>query len=83
MSTEPASFTDESQKVCSEQVAVTQDTGSASGSNMGKLFGDLTNCSIGHITINVNPNIHPTITIHQDDDDKYDEIVSSLNLDIC
>ena len=29
-------------------------------SSMGRLFGDLTNCSIGQITINVNPNILPS-----------------------
>ena len=50
-------------KVTTQQVTVTQDAGSASASNMGKLFGDLTNCSIGQITINVNPNIYLTIML--------------------
>ena len=52
------------------------------GASMGTVFRDLINCSIGKITINVNPNVHPSIIIRQDEDEKYDEIIKSLNLDI-
>ena len=31
----------------------------------------------------LSPKKKPRFTIHQDDDDKYNDIVSSLNLDIC
>ena len=85
MSTDSASFTGESDYsagYCDSR------RWSASTNNMGKLFGDLTNCSIGQITINVNPNIHLTITLgHKKDDgnndDEFDELLKNVNLDIC
>ena len=38
----------------------------SAGSSMGRLFGDLTNCSIGQITVNVNP----TITVHHEESEE-------------
>ena len=85
MLTDSASSTGELKKVTTQEVTVTQDTGSASANNMGKLLGDLTNCSIGQITINVNPNIHPLG--HEKDDgdnnDEFDELIKNVDLDIC
>lgn len=86
MSKESASFSGQLRQVPSQQVNVMQDSGSASASSMGKILEDLTNCSIGQITINVNPNIHPTISLghkKDDSDDEFDEILKNVNLDIC
>ena len=86
MSKESASFSGQLRQVSSQQVNVMQDSGSASASSMGKILEDLTNCSIGQTTINVNPNIHPTISLghkKDDSDDEFDEILKNVNLDIC
>ena len=89
MSNQSTSFSGQLRQVPSQQINVTQDSGLASGSGMAKIFGDLTNCSIGQITVNVNPNIHPTISLgarkddSDDDDEKLDDILKSVNLDIC
>ena len=56
MSNQSTSFSGQLREVPSQQSNVTQDSGLSSGSGMGKIFGDLTNCSIGQVTVNVNPN---------------------------
>ena len=80
MSTQSTSFADEFQKVSSHHIAATP--GLESVASVGTVFRDFINCSVGKITINVNPNVQPTIIIWQDEDEKYDEIVKSMNLDI-
>ena len=44
-------------------------------SSMGRLFGDMTKCSIGQITINVNPNIHPTTQLNKEQE--FDEVLKT------
>ena len=96
MATEATSYKDELNKVENQQVAVratntenkqvkaTENNQTvavnSAGSSMGRLFGDLTNCSIGQITVNVNP----TITVHHEEsEDAFDEILKTMNLDFC
>ena len=46
--------------------------------NIGRLFGDLTNCTIGNITVNVNP----TITFEGSKLEKeFDELVGNASFD--
>ena len=68
MSGEKKSYVDEIEKV-----SASSSSSSSSSTSYGRLFGDLTHCTIGRITIN----IQPTITA----DDEYDEIVKNMNLD--
>ena len=50
----------------------------AAADNLGRLFGDLTNCTIGDITVNVNP----TITFESSKvEQEFDELIGSVSLD--
>ena len=44
----------------------------------GRLFGDLTNCSIGSITINVNPVINMKSKLEEEADKDFDELVKDM-----
>ena len=44
--------------------------------SVGRLFGDLTNCSIGSISIVINPPAKKTV------DEEFDEIASSIDLHV-
>ena len=66
-----------------QQLNVMPDSRLVSASSMGKIFGDLTNCSIGQITINVNTNIHTTISLGHTEYNSDDEMLKNVNLDIC
>ena len=41
-----------------------------------RLFGDLTKCNIGMLTININPNFH----VHCSADDEFNEIVKDIDI---
>ena len=45
---------------------------------VASVFGNLTNRSIGNLTVNINP-----ATAARTTDDEFDELVSSIDLDIC
>ena len=43
-----------------------------------KLFGDLSNCSIGHITVNIGP----TFPMESCVDEEFDSLATNVDLDI-
>ena len=44
----------------------------------GRLFGDLTNCSIGSITVNVNPVTNMKSKLEEEADKEFDELVKDM-----
>ena len=76
MSSKPTSFP--AQMECSRAVETSQMTVKIAAANPGgdlqRVFGDLTNCTIGKITININP----AVTVQQTAEEEFDEIVKSL-----
>ncbi len=70
-----ASFeTGDGQRERSKVQVVTHRSGGAE--NMARVFGDITNCTIGSITVHVNP----TITVYSSDIEKeFDEVVASAD----
>jgi len=76
MSSKPTSFP--AQMECSRAVETSQMTvknvAANPGSDLQRVFGDLTNCTIGKITININP----AVTVQQTAEEEFDEIVKSL-----
>ena len=59
--------------------SVTKSTATASSCeiSLGRVFGDLSICSIGQITI-----FNPTIQYHDEDDREFDKIVKNMEWDI-
>ena len=91
MSTQPTSFQDQlaelsndepqqqgqniSTRVRGSKSLVTSEAG---GQGIGRLFGDLTKCNIGKLTININPNFQ----VHCSAEDEFDEIVKDIDINI-
>ena len=48
------------------------------GKTAGKVFGDITNCTIGKLTININPTMYVKNTTEKE----LDELASTLDLDV-
>ena len=79
MSSKPTSFPAEmecSRATDTPQVMVKNAAALSRGSDLQRVFGDLTDCNIGKITININP----AITVQQSSDHKeeFDEIVKNV-----
>ena len=51
---------------------------SSSSDNIRRLFGDMTNCTIGNITVNVNPSIQIECNKVEEE---FDRLVRSASLD--
>ena len=56
-----------------EKVSACSSSSSSSSTSFGRLFGDLNNCKVGQITINLQPTINA--------DAEFDDIVKNINLD--
>ena len=46
--------------------------------NVARLFGDFTNCTIGNITVNVNPTITAVISSTTEVENEFDELVKAI-----